>query len=74
MSRLTEAPAIGSKWHKVSPTGFSADATIRVMGVVENYVVARRTGCAPFLVSLRDWPKQFTPAGRAVLKAGKEAG
>ncbi|WP_020187827.1 hypothetical protein [Methylopila sp. 73B] len=36
---------------------------IRVMDIVEGYVVARCKGAAPFLTHVTDWPKQFEPIG-----------
>ena len=35
---------------------------VRVMGIVEGYVVVRRKGCAPFLQSVRDFYATFSPA------------
>jgi len=63
--KLTEAPAAGSKWRGITIATASADPRhdlFRVMGAVENYVVARRTGCAPFLTTIRDWHREFIPA------------
>ena len=34
---------------------------IRIMAIVEGYVVARRKGKMPFLVALRDFRKEFEP-------------
>jgi hypothetical protein len=36
---------------------FERGRPARMMGIVENYVVARKHGSAPFLKSIRDWAK-----------------
>ncbi|HZW26737.1 MAG TPA: hypothetical protein VFF26_14760 [Gallionella sp.] len=37
----------------------STDQQVRVLGVVEGYVVARVKGCGPFLYGWRDFEKDF---------------
>lgn len=62
-----DEPRKNSRWRETIPTGFSADPrleVIRVMGVVENYVVARRTGCMPFVAPIRDWSQRFEPISK----------
>ncbi len=39
-----------------------ADGTVRVMAIVEGYVVARRKGTTPFLMSVRQFKAAFTLA------------
>ncbi|MFC6743370.1 hypothetical protein [Methylobacterium tardum] len=39
-----------------------ADGPVRVMAVAEGYVVARRKGAAPFLMSVREFKGAFTLA------------
>lgn len=48
-------PVRGQHWQ-------DADGPVRVMTVVEGYVVARRKGCAPFLMSVREFKATFTQA------------
>jgi hypothetical protein len=56
MSRIaTPEPAKGSRWN-------DERGEVRVMAVVEGYVVLRRKGCAPFLRPLRVFAAQFRPA------------
>ncbi len=46
-------PVRGEHWQ-------DADGTVRVMAIVEGYVVARRKGAAPFLMSIREFKAAFT--------------
>ena len=48
-------PMRGEHWQ-------DADGPVRVMAVVEGYVVARRKGCGPFLMSVREFKAAFTLA------------
>lgn len=48
------APAVGSRWS-------DEHGPVRVMGIVEGYVVARRKGAMPFLRGLRDFTAAFKP-------------
>lgn len=48
------APVVGSSW-------CDEDGPVRVMGIVEGYVVARRKGAMPFLLSTRDFTAAFRP-------------
>lgn len=50
-----QEPSKGSRW-----TDGHGEA--RVMGVIEGYVVARRKGAAPFLMSAREFAAAFRPA------------
>ena len=54
-------PARGEHWQ-------DADGTVRVMAVVEGYVVARRKGAAPFLLSVREFRAAFTLATQQKLE------
>jgi len=45
-------PGKGSRWA-------DREGEVRVLGVVEGYVVARRKGCAPFLSSVREFLAAF---------------
>lgn len=47
----------------VKPRTFWQDrrGTVRVMGIVQGWVVARRKGAAPFLTFLSDFVKTFKP-------------
>jgi hypothetical protein len=63
-----ELPAVNSRWDRKLELGMGA-RTVRVMGVVEGYVVARLSGSTPFLVHMSDWhdayePKPMTPGRR----------
>jgi len=56
MSKLTaQEPAKGSRW-------IDDHGEARVMSVVEGYVVARRKGCAPFVMTSREFAAAFRPA------------
>lgn len=48
-------PIRGEHWQ-------DADGTVRVMTVVEGYVVVRRKGAAPFLLAIREFKAAFTLA------------
>ncbi|MCJ2057305.1 hypothetical protein MKL09_12145 [Methylobacterium sp. J-048] len=47
-------PTVGSHWS-------DEDGPVRVMAVVEGYVVARRKGAMPFSSSARDFAAAFKP-------------
>lgn len=60
---MSEQPAKNSKWLKIVSSPFSDERRlVRVMGVIENYVVARHTGAMPFLTPAKKWHAQFKPA------------
>lgn len=46
------APEIDSRWDQTS-NGHTR--TVRVMAIVEGYIVARLTGCTPFIIHMSDW-------------------
>jgi hypothetical protein len=46
------APDVNSRWDRPHS---GSTRTCRVMGVVEGYVVARHSGCSPFLIHMSDW-------------------
>ncbi len=50
-------PKAGMVWSRPDNWGVA-----RVMGVVENYVVARRKGCSPFLLTVREWKAEVDAA------------
>lgn len=51
-------PEVNSRWDR--PNNGST-RTVRVMGCVEGYVVARFTGCMPFLIHMSDWYHAYQP-------------
>jgi hypothetical protein len=51
-------PDINSRWDRSHAGG---TRTVRVMGYVEGYVIARHSGCIPFVTHMSDWYKTFTP-------------
>lgn len=55
-----ELSAVNSRWDRKLDLGAPA-RTVRVMGVVEGYVVARFSGRMPFLTHMSDWHDAFVP-------------
>lgn len=51
-------PEINSRWDRVNS---GSTRTVRVMAVVEGYVMARLSGCSPFLTHMSDWYLVYTP-------------
>lgn len=51
-------PEPNSRWDR-SHTG--GTRTVRVMGYAEGYVIARHSGCFPFVTHMSDWYKIFSP-------------
>jgi len=63
---VADAPTPKSKWRERKPSFIAADPKheiFRVMAVVDGYVMARRTGCMPFIVPLKQWHGHFVTAG-----------
>jgi hypothetical protein len=55
-------PEINSRWDRPHlGYGGSSFRTVRVMGIVEGYVVARLSGASPFLVRLSDFHRTYSP-------------
>ena len=55
-------PETNSRWDRPDlGYGGASFRTVRVMGVVEGYVVARLSGCTPFLVHMSDWYRTYSP-------------
>lgn len=50
-----DAPEVGSRWDQ---TNNGLTRTVRVMAIVEGYIVARLTGCTPFIIHMSDWHHQ----------------
>jgi len=65
LARQSGAPVSASKPTPVAPAASSRwsdeHGPVRVMGIVEGYVVARRKGATPFLLSTRDFTAAFRP-------------
>lgn len=69
MPMTAEKIAAGSKW--TDEAAAFAPGTrlerVRVLAFAEGYVMARRTGCAPFVMPVKDFLRRFAPAARRAL-------
>jgi hypothetical protein len=59
---MSEEPKRNSRWRKI---GCDSGRVIRVLGVVEGYVVARYKGAMPWLEHVNQWHKRFAAVERA---------
>lgn len=53
MVRLEDDALVGSRWT-------DRLGTVKIMGVVDGWIVARRPKCAPFLVHKNDWLQRYS--------------
>lgn len=52
-----ESPEKGQKWRRKSD-----GSIVRIMGIVENYLMYRRAGCSPGLSLIKDFLRNFERA------------
>ncbi len=50
-------PTVNSRWDRPHR---DTTRTVRVMGVVEGWVIARHTGCIPFTCHMSDWHSTYS--------------
>lgn len=46
---------MAAKERRIMPPDFKGGGEVRLMCMAEGYVMARRPGCLPFIVSAEDW-------------------
>lgn len=51
-------PETDSRWDRAN---FGGTRTVRVMGCLEGYVIARHAGCIPFVTHMSNWHGIFVP-------------